>query len=335
MEKPLRVGLFGVGHLGKIHLKLLQSLENTEVTGIYDPQEAASKAAGETFGVTVFPDPKSLLEAVDAVDIVAPTIAHFELAAAALRAGKHVFIEKPLAQTPEEARALIELAAFRPDLVVQVGHVERFNPAFLALEGRSMSPIFIEGHRLAMYNPRGTDVSVVLDLMIHDLDIVLSLIDSPLREIHASGVSVISDTPDIANARLEFENGCVANLTASRISVKNMRRLRFFQKNAYLAVDFLEKKAEVFRLADGDEANLPPMRIAWEKGEQTRYLVFEQPEVKESNAILMELTEFRDAIQLGTPIRVSVTDGAKALETAFQILEAIDRHAERARPSVE
>ncbi|MEM7368218.1 MAG: Gfo/Idh/MocA family oxidoreductase [Bacteroidota bacterium] len=319
----IRIGLLGAGHLGKIHLKLLQEIEAFTVVGFYDVDPKVQTAISESLGLKAFSSAEQLLDQVDAVDIVTPTLSHFTYANMALRQGKHIFIEKPLTQTVTEAEQLLALSGQHPDLVIQIGHVERFNPAFQAVSSQPIQPMFIEGHRLAMYNPRGTDVSVVLDLMIHDLDVVLSMVPSPVRHISASGVAVISDTPDIANARIEFENGCIANLTASRISLKNMRRLRMFQKNTYLAVDFLNKKLEVFRLSEEKESHSGTTSFAFETGEQTKYLVFEQPEIQQTNAIKQELEEFASSILHDSAIRVSLKDGYRALKMAHEILQNI------------
>lgn len=323
----VKIGLLGVGHLGKIHLKLLKEIPEFQIAGFFDPDpEAAAKVSAE-FGVPHFEELESLIAASDAVDIVTPTLSHFDCAEKALLAGKHIFIEKPLTNTIEEAEDLLALSEDNPSLVIQVGHVERFNPAFLAVDQKKLNPVFIEGHRLAVYNPRGTDVSVVLDLMIHDLDVVLSMVKAPVRAISASGVSVISDTPDIANARIEFANGCVANLTASRISIKNMRRLRLFQKDTYLAVDFLQKKTEIFRLTEPEEPGLEgKMKFEFNRGNEKKFLLFDQPEVKPVNSIQMELQEFARSIETGTLPRVSVKDGYLALKVAHDILAEIDRN---------
>lgn len=314
----IRLGLFGAGHLGKIHLKLLKEIPGIELVGFFDTDPEVRESVAASLGVKAFASKADLLDVVEAVDIVTPTPSHFELAAAAIQRGLHVFMEKPATETVEEAQTLLKLLETRPGLVAQVGHVERFNPAFLAVKDRGLKPMFIEGHRLAQYNPRGTDVSVVHDLMIHDLDVILSLVDAPVSAVSASGVAVVSDTPDIANARIEFENGCVANLTASRISMKNMRRLRMFQKNSYLAVDFLKKQAEILHLSDTDDGSAEPgkLKMAFEKGEETRYLIFEQPPVEAVNAIKMELESFSAAIRGEAPVPVSLGDGHRALVLA-------------------
>lgn len=325
----VKIGVLGAGHLGKIHIKLLKEIDEVQLVGFYDIDSATSQNVSEVFGIKAFPDMESLVDEADALDIVVPTVDHFQTALFALEKGKHVFIEKPLTQTLEEARALIKISEEKPGLVIQVGHVERFNPAFLAIGERNLSPMFIEGHRLAMYNPRGTDVSVVLDLMIHDLDIVLSLIPSPIRRISSSGVAVVSQSPDIANARLEFENGAVANLTASRISMKNMRKLRMFQRDAYLSLDFLKKKVEAYEISNSPQEGLPfpSLPISHGGNGDTRYVNIIQPEIIPTNSIELELREFAASIQEGAPIRVPITDAYQALEAAHLILAEIEKSA--------
>ena len=323
-----RIGLLGVGYLGKIHLKLLKASSDFKLVGFYDPDKKVADSISAEYEVKSFTSIESLMREVDALDIVTPTLSHFDCAKRAIENGKHLFIEKPVTQTLDEARQLVSLLSDRPDLKAQVGHVERYNPAYLSVSDTPLNPMFIEGHRLAMYNPRGTDVPVVLDLMIHDLDIVLSIVKSPVRHISASGVAVISETSDIANARIEFENGCVANLTASRISVKAMRRLRLFQKNTYLAIDFLKKKSEVFRLTDNKEPDESgKIQYPMDAGDKKKFLVFEQPEIPEVNSIGLELEEFAKAIREDGPVRVSISDGLRALDVAHQILEKIDELA--------
>jgi len=262
----LKIGVLGAGHLGNIHLKCIKQIADYELIGFYDPDDnKADKVAAEQ-GLKRFASASELIDSCDVVDIVTPTISHYECAAEAIKKSKHVFIEKPIASSPEEASKLIELAA-EAGVKVQVGHVERFNPAFTAARDEIQSPMFIEAHRLAEFNPRGTDVPVVLDLMIHDIDVVLSVVKANIRRVHASGVNVVSDTPDIANARLEFDNGAVANLTASRISLKNMRKTRFFQRDAYITVDFLEKVSEVVKMNELDEIPDDPFALILDLGE--------------------------------------------------------------------
>jgi predicted dehydrogenase len=319
----IKIGLLGVGHLGNIHLKLLKQIPEFEIVGIHDadPVRAAEKA--KEYDVKAWDDPVELMEACDAVDIVTPTMTHYELAKKAMKRFKHVFLEKPVTATVEEARKLMALAR-EAGVKTQVGHVERFNPAFLAIKDMEIQPMFIEAHRLAQWNPRGTDVSVVLDLMIHDIDVVLSLVKFGVRKISASGVAVVSDTPDIANARIEFDNGCVANLTASRISMKNMRKMRIFQRNAYLAVDFLAKKTEIFHINDAD--NPPPaddLMFEFQAGDRTKFLRLEMPPVEPVNSIKLELEEFARAIQNDTTPPVTLEQAGAALDCANLIVEKI------------
>jgi predicted dehydrogenase len=257
----------------------------------------------------------------DAIDIVAPTLYHYDLCEMALKKGKHVFVEKPLANTMEEARALVKLAK-ESNVKFQVGHVERFNPAFLALQNHTLKPMFIEVHRLAQFNPRGTDVSVILDLMIHDIDIILHIVKSNVSYISANGVAVMSDTPDIANVRIEFDNGCVANLTSSRISLKKMRKIRLFQKDAYIGIDFLEKKAEVLQINSPGDKNVFTFDIETNNG--TKTIAIANPVVKDGNAILMELQAFKNAILNNTDTPVTIIDGFRAMDVAHQILEKIN-----------
>ncbi|MDT0551665.1 Gfo/Idh/MocA family protein [Urechidicola vernalis] len=315
----LKVGVLGAGHLGKIHLRLLNQSSKYELVGFYDPLKENAIKVSEEFGYKNFVTISELIKEVDVVDIVTPTLSHFECAKEAIEAGKHVFIEKPITNTVEEAQAIRVLAS-QNHVLGQVGHVERFNPAFTAAKDKIKNPMFIECHRLAEFNPRGTDVPVVLDLMIHDIDIILSVVPSFVKNIHASGVSVISDTPDIANARIEFENGCVANLTASRISLKNMRKTRFFQKDAYISVDFLEKKSEVVRMKDVPE-NPDEFAMILQNAEGVKkQIYFENPPVENNNAILDELETFADAIVNETRPIVTLNDGTKALKVAHQII---------------
>ena len=319
----INLGVFGVGHLGKIHVKCLQMLpEIYRVVGFYDPDDRAAAIAEREFGLTRFSTIDELLRRCEAVDIVTPTTQHFSVAAAAVSAGKHVFIEKPLTNTLEEGRQLLDLIE-ASSVKVQVGHVERFNPALLAVEDMKIEPMFIEAHRLATFNPRGTDVSVVLDLMIHDLDIILSLVRSEIADIRASGVSVVSETPDITNVRLEFVNGCVANLTASRISMKQMRKIRLFQRDAYLSLDFLDKKAQIIRLFDQPPVTERGNLLELETNTGRKYIHLDMPEIEPGNAIKMELETFAQSIREDRPTRVTADDGYKALQTAYRILDTI------------
>ena len=324
----LKVGVLGAGHLGKIHIRLLLELNDKfEFVGFYDPSDDNAAEAIESYNIKRFETIDELLDAVDCVDIVTPTISHFDCASKALRKSKHVFIEKPVTETVEEAKILSDLA-HEAGVKVQVGHVERFNPAFQAAVPFLNNPMFIETHRLAQFNPRGTDVPVVLDLMIHDLDTILSVVKSGVKRISASGVSVVSDTPDIANARIEFDNGCVANLTASRISMKNMRKSRFFQKDAYISVDFLTKELEVVRMEDVEgESDQFDMVLELGKGKPSKKILFDKPDIEDGNAIKEELSTFADAIVNDTTPIVSIEDGRLALEVAQQIVDKLKSSA--------
>ncbi len=330
IKDMLKIGVLGAGHLGKIHIKCINDSDAYQLVGFYDPDEKISATVEKEYGVRRLSDIQEVIDLCDVVDIVTPTISHFDCAVQALKNSKHVFIEKPVVATPEEARQLIDLA-MEADVKVQVGHVERFNPAFIAVRPYIGQPLFIETHRLAMFNPRGTDVPVVLDLMIHDIDIVLSIVHSNVKKISASGVPVVSDTPDIANARLEFDNGCVANLTASRISMKNMRKTRIFQKDAYISVDFLDKKAEILRMIDIDDpekADPLAMIIEPANGKKAKQIFFEKPEITPINAIQTELESFADAIiNNNTPV-VSIDDGYAALDIANKIIEKMEFNIE-------
>lgn len=315
----IKVGVLGAGHLGKIHLKLLKQSKKYELIGFFDPDIANGQKVAKEFSYNYFDQLDALIDAVDVVDIVTPTLSHYNCAIKAITKGKHIFIEKPITKTLEEAEH-IRLLISENNLRGQVGHVERFNPAFKAIKLEIKNPMFIETHRLAEFNPRGTDVPVVLDLMIHDIDIILSVVKSPVRSVQASGVSVVSATPDIANARIEFENGCVANLTASRISLKNMRKARFFQKDAYISVDFLEKKTEVVRMKDAPEYPGDYDMILQNAEGVKKQIYFENPKINTNNAILDELETFADAIESNTKPIVTLEDGTNALRVAHQII---------------
>ncbi len=318
----LKIGVIGAGHLGKFHLNNWAAIEGVKLVGFCDTDDENAKIVAEKYALPRFATTNELLDACDAVDIVAPTTFHFELCEAAIKKGKHVFVEKPLANTMDEARALVKLAK-EANIKFQVGHVERFNPAFLALKNMALQPMFIEVHRLAQFNPRGTDVSVILDLMIHDIDIILHLVKSNVNYISANGVAVMSDTPDIANVRIEFDNGCVANLTSSRISMKKMRKMRLFQKDAYIGIDFLEKKTEVIKLNTPEDKDVFTFDIETNNGKKT--IAVANPHVQEVNAIKMELEEFKNAILTNTETAVPVLDGFRAMEVAHQILEKISK----------
>jgi predicted dehydrogenase len=323
----LKIGVLGVGHLGKIHLAQIKEIPAYTLVGFYDIDPEVARAVAAEFGLRAFASMDELIKEVDVVDVVVPTVSHMECATAAIKQSKHVFIEKPLAATIAEAKSLVALAN-EANVKTQVGHVERFNPAFLAVKDKLDQPMFIEAHRLAQFNPRGTDVSVVLDLMIHDIDIILSVIKSDVKRVSASGVAVISETPDIANARIEFDNGCVANLTASRISLNNMRKIRMFQKDTYITMDLLDHKTRVMRIKDADGNNEAPgmalFTIDAGKDNKKKNIYIEQPVISANNAVRMELETFAEAIINNLPTRVTIEDGAKALEVAYKVIEKIN-----------
>ncbi|MEK6553438.1 MAG: Gfo/Idh/MocA family oxidoreductase [Bacteroidota bacterium] len=328
----IKVGVIGTGHLGKIHTKLFKEVANCELIGIYDRDlERAKQVAGE-FKVKSFDDPDKLLNEIDAVDIVATTSAHYELVKLAFEKNKHVFVEKPITAHIWEAEELIKIADEKK-LILQVGHIERFNPALISLEKYHLDPLFVQTDRLAQFNPRGTDVAVVLDLMIHDIDIILSLIKSDVKTVSASGIPVVSDTLDIANARIEFENGAIANVTASRISQKKMRKMRMFQRDAYISLDFITGVSEVFRLLPPDQKPKGLFKTFGEIGigDKKKIVAYEQPKFKEVNALKLELELFVDAIvKGGTPI-VSGKDGLKALRVAEMIIAKIEESIKNAK----
>ena len=325
----MKIGVLGAGHLGKIHIKCIKlAPEKLELVGFYDIDSKMAAKVAEELDVKAYQELEDLLDAVDIVDIVTPTPTHHYLAKIAINKGKHIFIEKPLTQTVEEAEELIKLSKEK-GVKVQVGHVERFNPALLALDENPLNPKFIEAHRLAIFNPRGTDVSVVLDLMIHDIDIILSMIDSEVTNISANGVAVVSPTPDIANARIEFANGAVANITTSRISMKQMRKVRLFQKDAYISLDFLDKQAQVIRMFDKDAKEVGQLDNLMElhTGADTKYIHIDMPPIEPINAIKMELETFADSIKNNSRPRVNIEDGYKALKVAHDIIKSIDEKA--------
>lgn len=320
----LKIGVLGAGHLGKIHLRLLNQSEKYELVGFYDPNAENAQKVSEEFGYRKFDTIEELIENVQVVDIVTPTLSHYDCAVLAIKKGKHIFLEKPISNTVAEAENIIRLAK-EHNVKGQVGHVERFNPAFKAVKDKINNPMFIETHRLAEFNPRGTDVPVVLDLMIHDIDAILSVVKSKVAAVHASGVSVISDSPDIANARIEFENGCVANVTSSRISMKNMRKARFFQKDAYISVDYLDKICEVVKMKDAPEIPGDFDMILQNAEGIRKQIYFDNPDVAPNNAILDELETFADAINNNTTPIVTLEDGTEALRIAHRIIDCFGK----------
>jgi predicted dehydrogenase len=313
----LKIGLVGVGHLGKIHLKCLKNTQ-FDISGFYDPDEQIQKIIQDEYGIRSFHSLEEMLPHVDCVDIVCPTLYHHTAAKKCLDNGKHIFIEKPITETLDQARELAEIAE-RKKLIVQVGHVERYNPAIRSLHDLALHPLFVEAHRLAVFNPRGTDVSVVLDLMIHDIDIVLSLIKAEITDIRANGVCVVSKTPDICNARVEFANGAVANFTASRISMKNMRKIRMFQTDAYISLDFLQKEAQVIKIEDDDISDEGGNGMTFVTNDGKKRLIIEAPPIMQNNAIEEELNDFYQSVVHNKSVTVTVQDGLRALLLAHLI----------------
>lgn len=321
----IKVGVVGTGYLGKLHTKLIRDIENAELVGIYDKDISAAELVAAEFKTKAFPELEKLLNEIEAVVIVAATKAHYEVAKKALLNGLHVFVEKPITSEIWEAEEIVKLADEK-NLKLQVGHIERFNGALVSLEKYNLDPMFIQTDRLAQFNPRGTDVAVVLDLMIHDIDIILSLVKSDVKHISASGINVVSDSLDIANARIEFENGAVANVTASRISQKKMRKMRIFQRDAYIALDFNSGVSEIYRLVDPNDKSLEDFISFGDMGigKNKKTVVYEQPEQKEINALKYEQQLFIDAILNDeTPI-VSGKDGLRALKVAEMIINKIE-----------
>lgn len=320
----LNIGVIGVGHLGSLHTKMLTSIESANVVGVYDQNIERSKKIAEEFQTKSFEEMDELINAVDAVSIAVSTKSHFDIAMKALTAGKHIFIEKPITENSQQAEKLIQTAK-KKNLKIQVGHIERFNPALLAIDHIKINPLFIESHRLAQFNPRGADVAVVHDLMIHDIDIILSLVKSPVENIWANGVAVVTDTIDIANARLQFKNGCIANVTASRISKSRMRKMRLFQKDAYVSVDFIEGTSEVFRLVDPSDTSVQSTMMLGmiESANSSKKIIYDRPARKEINALKYELELFIDAVKNDKTPQVTGEDGMRALEVAQTIVEKI------------
>lgn len=324
-SEMVKIGVIGAGHLGKIHIRCLKSIPEFTIVGFYDNDSDNCKEVETEYGIHCFRNIDHLIDSSDAIDIVTPTLSHYDYAAGALKKFRHVFIEKPIVATPQEALKLMDIAA-EASVKVQVGHVERFNPAFTAAFPYIDKPMFIEAHRLAGFKNRGNDIPVILDLMIHDIDIVLHTVKANIRKLSASGVAVINSSPDIANARLEFDNGCVANLTASRISLKNMRKMRFFQRDAYITVDFLNKETKIVKIKDVDGSKPDPLLPLFTPiGSKTeKQVYFETPVIEPINAIETELRSFAKSILQNTLPAVSILDGYNALKVAYQIVEKVE-----------
>jgi len=327
-NKQIKTAVIGVGHLGGFHVRQLKELPEANLVGIFDTDAERLAAVSAEQGVSAFNSFEEAVSAAEAVSVVVPTARHFEVASRALDAGCHVFIEKPITSTLEEADKLLRLAE-KCERLVQVGHIERLNPALTVLDKYDLQPRFIEGHRLASFTDRGTDVPVILDLMIHDIDVVLHLIRSPIRDIHANGVQVITDSADIATARLEFENGAVANLTASRISQRQMRKLRIFQASMYIGIDFLQRITEVYRLSDSDPKNDEGLvTLPFEHAGRRRLITYEKPATEKYDALYLELRNFIRSVAGVEKPAVDGYDARAALDVAIQVQAAVDSSSE-------
>ena len=326
MPEKLQISVIGTGHLGKIHTKLISQVPGVELAGVYDADSDKCKAVAAEFGCRAHDNLPDALIRSEALIIAAATTAHYDIALDAIYQGRHVFIEKPIAATAEEGREIVE-AAETSGVKLQVGQIERFNPAFKAIEGIKLDPRFIEVHRLAAFNPRGTDVAVVMDLMIHDLDLILKMVGSPLKEMHASGVEVVSADIDIANVRLIFESGCVANVTASRLSAKKMRKMRLFQRDGYISLDFATGEAEIFEIGDGEAPSGGFILGAIDQGVHKRNIVYRKPPAPSVNAMLEEQKSFVNAILNDTETAVPGSEAQAALELAEKIVAEIERTA--------
>ena len=318
----IKIGVVGAGHLGKIHLKLLNSSKRFQLMGFYDTDLKISKELSDKEGYKCFSNLDNMLDNVEAIDIVSPTSTHYNIAKQAISSNKHIFIEKPITNNIDHAKDIIQLSK-KNNIIGQVGHVERFNPAYVKAFNHIEDPMFIESHRLSDFNPRGTDVSVIMDLMIHDIDIVLNTVKSKVKKINASGVSIISDSPDIANARIEFENKCVANLTASRISLKKMRKTRIFQKDAYISIDFLEKELQIVKIKDAVKSNSNLSMVIKTNTGKDKIICFENPEIIEENSILNELESFANSINKKSLPKVTLLDGYEAIKVANEVMSQI------------
>jgi predicted dehydrogenase len=322
----LKIGIVGAGRLGTYHARCLKSIPDAELIGIHDQDISRAQSLAQETGSQSFAQYSQLIMEVDAIIVVTDTQSHYDLSMEAVQRGRHLFVEKPITATTEQGTELVK-AARSLGLKLQVGHVERYNRAFRGLGNRALAPRFIESHRLSQFNPRGTDVAVILDLMIHDLDMILHLVNARVEAVEASGVAIVSDTIDIANARLTFTNGCVANVTASRISRTKMRKMRVFSTDSYISMDFLVGKTDIFRLADPKEAAISPQTLPLgeiEKGQRKLKILFESPEIPEANAIELELRDFVNSVLHDLPETIPGEQGLSALELATRIIDAID-----------
>lgn len=318
----MKIGLIGLGHLGKIHLKCLRQIDNWNIVGYYDVNPDVIIE-----GLEKFDSPLDLLQNCDAIDIVSSTSSHYKLIELAITMDKHVFVEKPMCSTYAQAVKIERLMANR-SCILQVGHVERYNPAITSIKDLDLKPVFIDVDRLAPFNLRGTDVSVVMDLMIHDLDIILDLVKDEVVKVDANGIAIVSEAPDICNARIEFKKGCVANVTASRISMKQMRKIRIFQKDAYVNLDFLTKKSQIIQLKDEQSRNMEN-GIEIETALGKRYIQIDEPETFDSNAIKNELEDFYNSIVGDIAPLVGIKEASAAIDLAERISQSVELNVKK------
>jgi predicted dehydrogenase len=333
-QEKVKIGVIGIGHLGSKHVEQLLKVSDAEIVGIYDIDIQRCQLIAKKYELEYFPSYGKLLEESGAVSIVTPTKYHHEHALQALAADKHVFVEKPITQNLEQADELISMSR-KKKKIIQVGHIERFNPAIIALDKIKIDPLFIESHRLASFDVRGTDVAVVMDLMVHDIDLILSFVKSPVQDVDASGVSIVSTNEDIANCRLKFENGCIANVTASRISAKKMRKMRFFQPNAYISIDFLEGITEMYYVQKKGQ-EIPETGLAFslgkiEMGDEKKDIHYARLAKKDINPLNYELQLFCQSIINDTEPAVTAEDGRRAIKIANMIMNSIQQHTEHVR----
>ena len=322
-SEKIKIGVVGVGHLGQYHAKHYHFLDGTNLVGVYDTDSSRGEEIAKQYNTKFYNKPSDLMQICDAISVVTPTGSHYNVAKMAIEDFNcHVFIEKPITETIQQADDLIKLAKAKKK-IIQVGHIERLNPALRVLEQYDLNPKFIEIQRLAPYTVRGTDVPVVLDLMIHDIDIILNIVKSKVKEVKASGVSIVSNSPDIANARIEFENKCVANLTASRISLKKMRKTRIFQKDAYISIDFLEKELQIVKIKDADKSDPNLSMVIKTNTGKDKIIYFENPEIIEENSILNELESFANSINKKSLPKVTLLDGYEAIKVANEVMSQI------------
>ena len=325
-ETKIKIGVIGVGHLGNFHLKQLKGIPHVSISGLYDSDQKRADEMSLLHNVHSYSSLDEILDKSNAVSIIIPTSKHYFVADKALNEDCNLFIEKPITDNIDHAELLLNKAE-KLNKIIQVGHIERFNPAFFVIKNSNIQPRFIEAHRLSEFNPRGNDVPVILDLMIHDLDIILSLVKSEIKNIHANGVKVISSTVDIANARIEFNNGCVANLTSSRISQKSMRKMRLFQENDYITIDFQKGIVEEYKVCNKPPISKRSDQVVELDGEEKKYILYRKPTVPKHDALKEELNHFVDSIQNAKQPETDGISATAALSLALEIQNIIDQRS--------